>query len=70
MEIHILDWIMYFIIMGVSWIFVIPEDFKEEGLGRIFGYIIMLILSLTYYTIFYFYNWIDIFNSIKLDITW
>ena len=60
MEIHILDWIIYFIIL-----FIISYCIDDDNyLGCFF----VVIYTITYIVIFTIYNWIDLFDS--LNITW
>lgn len=63
--IHILDWIMYFVLYAIIWFFILPKDFRYE-LGIILGWSIMFTFTIIYVAIFCFYDWIDIFNGISV----
>ena len=66
--IHALDWILYFVILRILW-FLLPEDATEE-LGALIGFAIVIVYTIIYCVIFYFYNWSDIFTSIPDIISW
>lgn len=66
MDIHVLDWIMYFVVMSIIWKIFIPEDYKHE-IGLLAGLPIMFLVTISYCIIFWFYNWIDIFNAISFN---
>lgn len=69
MDIHVLDIIMYFVVMIVSWFLIDKlsnEEFTNE-LGALVGLIIQLIVTIIYIVLFAVidWNWIDIFNGIS-----
>lgn len=64
MEIHLLDWVMAFVV----W-YLLPKDFKKE-MGALAGMIVMGV----YCIIFWFFDWIDIFRYLYkifwLELQW
>lgn len=56
--IHVLDWIMYFILL---WVIdrLLPEDMKDE-LGAPAGCLVMFIYTIVYCIIFWKYDWSDL----------
>ena len=58
-DIHILDIIMYFPIIFITWK-ILPYDYKNE-IGKVIGYGILVFISIIYIIIFtYWLNWSDI----------
>jgi len=66
---HILDLIMYIILIPIIWklIEVTSDGEFTQELGAIAGALIMAVFTIIYAILFWFcdYNWIDIFHSIK-----
>ena len=67
MDIHVLDWFMYFVF---GWIInkILGDEFTTE-LGGVIGMIVFVIYTVIYVVVFSFYNWIDIWNSINFNFT-
>lgn len=65
---HLLDLIMWFVIMGIIW-FLLDKIFSgelTEEMGGCIGMVILLIFTIIYCIIFvypYNVNWVDIFNG-------
>jgi len=66
---HILDLIMYIILIPIIWklIEVMSDGEFTQELGVIAGALIMAVFTIIYVILFWFcdYNWIDIFHNIK-----
>lgn len=62
---HILDLVMYFILLAcINWL--LPREFKEES-GAGIGILIMLIYTFAYIILFWVgpFNMIDIFSDLE-----
>jgi hypothetical protein len=66
MEIHILDWLLYFVFLYI--IYRILGEQYTDGIGALVGFIVLLIYTMSYCIIFYFIDWVDIFNHIKISL--
>lgn len=73
MDIHILDIIMYFIVMIISWFLIDKFSNGEltQEIGGLIGISIQFLITIIYIILFGLidWNWIDIFNGI-LTINW
>ena len=67
MTIHILDWLIYIILVLIMWNVLLPEELTEE-MGKIGGIVITLLLTILYCTVFYYYDWIDILRGIIIPL--
>ena len=66
---HILDFIMYFPIMGIIWFILIivgGREFTEELGGAVIGVPVIIVCTIIYIIIFVFcgVDWIDIFHGV------
>ena len=70
MSIQALDWILYFAILFIMW-WMFPRKWKEE-LGSLIGMFIILIYTIIYCIVFWFFSWSEIFKAINInfEITW
>lgn len=60
--IHILDWIMYFVLFALIWKFMewIGDGGLTEEIGGMFGSMIMILFTILYCITFYYYDWVNI----------
>lgn len=65
MEIHILDWIIYIIVIAFI-ANLISRTIKEDDMERgIAGCVTLFVVTIIYCLIFWEFNWIDIFIWIR-----
>lgn len=65
MDFHLLDLIIFILLVFVIWYKIFPNNFTEE-LGALIGIFIMFVFTIIYIILFGFYpnwNWYDIFKS-------
>lgn len=67
MDIHILDFVMYFVTIIILWygMKIISNNQLTEEIGGCLGVMIILVYTVIYIYLFVWqeHNWIDIFNS-------
>lgn len=69
--IHILDWVLYFPLVGIVWAIIgglSDGEFTEE-LGALIGCCFIILFTIIYCVVFYFYDWIDLFGGIMENVT-
>lgn len=69
MGIHILDYVMWFVVIAITWNlieFLSDGEFTNE-LGGLIGILILVIVTIIHIVLFGVvdYNWIDIFSSVR-----
>ena len=72
---HILDFIMYFVCLGIIWFIldvISGGDLTNEMGGFFVGLPITMVYTIVYLILFVVedYNWIDIFHSISFNFKW
>lgn len=67
MTFHILDIIMYFVLLWIIWK-LLPKDYQDEVGGATVGCGVITFYTLMYLVVFVFcdVNWIDIINGIHI----
>lgn len=69
---HVLDFLMWIVISVIIWWLMgkLTNDEYTTELGSLFGFTVILIFTIVYIILFGVYpdwNWVDIFNSIKIE---
>lgn len=66
MEIHLLDILVYFLLLIA--IHKILGDEYTTDLGGLVGLVVILIYTILYCIIFYFYDWVEIIKYITIKV--